>query len=98
MGRVPLIAGMLGFAIELPVAEHLLIINNRDIPGMIGRVGTFLGNLDVNIDDMVLGRSDAHVGHALMALSLDRDLNSEELEGLRTIPGVDEAMSIRLEA
>ena len=97
VGRVPLIAGMLGFAIELPVADHLLVINNRDIPGMIGRVGTYLGNLDINIDDMVLGRSDAHAGHALMALTLDRDLNSEELEELRTIPGVDEAMSIRLE-
>jgi len=97
MGRVPLIAGMLGFAIELPLADHLLIINNRDVPGMIGRVGSYLGNLDVNIDDMVLGRSDTHTGHALMALSLDRDLSSKELEELRTIPGIDEAMSIRLE-
>jgi len=96
VGRVPLIAGMLGFAIELPLADHLLIINNTDVPGMIGRVGTYLGNLDVNIADMVLGRSEAHPGHALMALSLDRDLNPGELDELRTIPGVEEAVSIRL--
>jgi D-3-phosphoglycerate dehydrogenase len=97
VGRVPLVAGMLGFAIELPLADHLLVINNEDVPGMIGRVGTYLGNLDINIADMVLGRSAAHPGHALMALSLDRDLSPEELEELRTITGVEEAVSIRLE-
>jgi D-3-phosphoglycerate dehydrogenase / 2-oxoglutarate reductase len=97
VGRVPLIAGMLGFSIELPLADHLLVINNQDIPGMIGRVGTYLGDLDINIADMVLGRSDDHPGHALMALSLDRDLDAEEMVGLRAIGGVEEAMSIRLE-
>lgn len=97
VGRVPLIAGMLGFAIELPLSDHLLIINNQDVPGMIGRVGTYLGNLNVNIADMVLGRSDEHPGRALMALSLDRDLDTDEMTDLLTIHGVEEAVSIRLE-
>lgn len=96
VGRVPLIAGILGFAIELPLSNHMVIINNRDVPGMIGRVGTYLGNLDVNIADMVLGRSPDHPGMALMALSLDRHLSDEELDGMKTMPGVEEAVSIIL--
>jgi D-3-phosphoglycerate dehydrogenase / 2-oxoglutarate reductase len=97
VGRVPLIAGILGFAIELPLSDHLVIINNHDVPGMIGKVGIYLGELGVNIADMVLGRSSDHAGMALMALSLDRHLTDDELDGIRTMQGVEEAVSIRLE-
>jgi D-3-phosphoglycerate dehydrogenase len=97
VGRVPLIAGILDFAIELPLADHLLIIRNHDVPGMIGRIGTFLGEGGINIADMVLGRSPDHPGMALMALSLDRSLTGDELEALRSMRGVEEAVSIHLE-
>jgi len=97
VGRGPLIAGILGFALELPLANHLLIIRNQDIPGMIGRVGTLLGELDINIADMVLGRSQDQPGMALMALSVDRGMSDAELDGLRAMRGVGEAVEVELD-
>lgn len=97
VGRGPLIAGILGFALELPLANHLLIIRNQDIPGMIGRIGTFLGELDINIADMVLGRSQDQPGIALMALSVDRSMSDAELDGLRAMRGVGEAVAVELD-
>lgn len=97
VGRGPLIAGILGFALELPLASHLIIIRNRDIPGMIGRVGTLLGEREINISDMVLGRSPDEPGMALMALSVARSVTDDELGRLRGTHGVEEAVAVELD-
>lgn len=97
VGRGPLIAGILGFALELPLASHLIIIRNRDIPGMIGRVGTLLGESEINISDMVLGRSPDEPGMALMALSVARSVTDDELGRLRGTRGVEEAVAVELD-
>ena len=97
VGRGPLIAGILGFALELPLASHLIVIRNQDIPGMIGRVGTLLGELDINISDMVLGRSSGQPGMALMVLSVARSVTDDELGRLSALRGVGEAVAVELD-
>jgi len=97
IGRGPLIAGILGFALELPLASHLIVIRNQDIPGMIGRVGTLLGELDINISDMVLGRSSGQPGMALMVLSVARSVTDDELGRLSALRGVGEAVAVELD-
>ncbi len=68
---------------------YILLCHNMDRPGMIGRVGTILGNAGVNIRDMDVGPQDASRdarrprGQALMVLSLDDAVPEEALEQIR---------------
>ncbi|MFV2039235.1 MAG: phosphoglycerate dehydrogenase, partial [Acidimicrobiales bacterium] len=54
--------------VDLPPAHHMLVLRNDDRPGVIGRVGTILGEAEVNIADMNVGRGSDDVG-ALMVIS-----------------------------
>ena len=65
------------YEIELPITEHMLLIRTEDVPGMIGKVGTFLGDLGVDIADMVVGRHRA--GGAMMGLCIDRQLDEDSV-------------------
>lgn len=94
---VPVVTGIYDYALELPLAPHMLVVRNADLPGMIGRVGTYLGGQRINISDMVLGRSRSVPGTALMALSLDRALTPTELDDVRHLEGVDEAFGVDLD-
>ena len=61
---------MLHYDVELELDPLLLIFENDDTPGMVGRIGTLLGEHDVNISNMRLSRSGPG-GDAMMVLSLD---------------------------
>jgi D-3-phosphoglycerate dehydrogenase len=82
---------ILGHDVELPISRHLLIVRNADVPGMIGRVGTFLGDIGVNIANMVVGRSRTSGEAAMMGLNLDSPLRDDQVAKLRLVPGVEEA-------
>ena len=53
---------------DVPPADHMLMVTNDDRPGVIGTVGTLLGNAGVNIADMDVGRPRAH-GTAAMLIA-----------------------------
>jgi D-3-phosphoglycerate dehydrogenase len=73
--------------VELPPAEHMLVVRNDDRPGMIGLVTASLGEASVNISDLHLGRSK--VGEvALQVLALDQPVPAEVLDRLRQAPGI----------
>jgi D-3-phosphoglycerate dehydrogenase len=65
----------------------MLVIRNDDTPGMIGSVGTVLGNGGVNISDMALGKSPTGEA-ALMVLAVDTPVPSEVIDELRSSPGI----------
>ena len=48
-----------GLPLEIELAGRLLLLRNDDVPGMVGRVGTLLGDAGVNIANMTLSRSRA---------------------------------------
>ena len=50
-----------------------------DVPGVIGRVGTYLGNQGINIDNMVVGQSRATGMAAMMGVNMDRALTDDDL-------------------
>ena len=50
-----------GIDIEAPLEGTLLAIRNRDVPGVIGRVGTILGEHRINIANFALGRANGRV-------------------------------------
>jgi D-3-phosphoglycerate dehydrogenase / 2-oxoglutarate reductase len=87
---------ILGNDLELPVSEHMLIVRNEDVPGVIGRVGSFLGDLGVNIANMVVGQSQVTGHAAMMGISVDRPLSEPQLDELRRLDGVHWARSISL--
>ena len=74
-------------AVELPFAANLLVVRNDDRPGMIGIVGSALGDAGVSITNMAVGQSPGG-GTALMLLSTDRAVPCEVLSRLGTAPGI----------
>lgn len=84
-----------GYAIELPLTDYVLLVRNDDTPGCIGRVGTYLGDLGVNISDMVVGRSPDGSA-AMMGMSLDAAVSEETVAGLLALEGVNAARFVDL--
>lgn len=73
--------------VDVPPAKHLLVVRNTDQPGMIGKVGTIVGEAGVNIDDMAVG-SSPEGEKALMVLATDRTVPAEVQAALRATDGV----------
>lgn len=76
-----------GHHFELPLDDHLLVVRNDDVPGVIGRIGTFVGDLEINIADMVVGRPDQGTT-AIMGLVLDQPLPADQLQNLIALDGI----------
>jgi D-3-phosphoglycerate dehydrogenase / 2-oxoglutarate reductase len=74
-------------ALEVPPAEHMLVVRNDDRPGMIGVVGVVLGDAGVSISSMAVGPS-REAGTALMVLATDGPAPDEALARLRTDTGI----------
>jgi D-3-phosphoglycerate dehydrogenase len=74
----------------------MLLVRNSDVPGVIGRVGTFLGEAGINIANMAVGQSPETGSAAMMGLSLDRALDDEQMDRFRALEGVKEARQVEL--
>ena len=76
-----------GYAVDVAPVGHVLVTRHLDRPGMIGRVGTILGEGDVNISAMQVGRRTLR-GEAVMVMTLDEPV-SRDVEGrLAAIDGI----------
>jgi D-3-phosphoglycerate dehydrogenase len=74
---------------------HVLLTHHLDRPGMIGRVGTLLGDGDVNISAMQVGRRVLR-GDAIMILNLDEPLAAELEARIAAIPDVRSVKQVSL--
>jgi D-3-phosphoglycerate dehydrogenase len=86
-----------GHSLDLPPSRHMLVVRNDDRPGMIGFVGSTLGEAGVNISDMALGRSPAGEA-ALMVLSTDEPVPAAVIDRLRSAPGILDARLVSPDA
>ncbi|MGI8551454.1 MAG: phosphoglycerate dehydrogenase [Dehalococcoidia bacterium] len=85
-----------GLRVDLsPRERYLLICDNEDKPGMIGAVGRIMGDFDINISSMIVGRRAAR-GRALMVLGLDEAPSSEQLRTVEMLPNIYAARLVRL--
>jgi len=89
------LVGVDGYAIEVPLTEHMLLVRNDDLPGCIGRVGTYLGDIECNISDMVVGRAPDGTA-AMMGIALDQAISEDETAGLLALEGIAAARYIDL--
>lgn len=75
------------FRVDVAPRGTLLVLRNRDVPGVIGRVGTLLGEQGVNIAEYHQARLQVG-GEALAAVSIDSVLTAETLSALKSISEV----------
>ncbi len=84
--------------IETPLEGNLLVCRNLDVPGVIGRIGTILGEQGVNIANFALGRERAGAKpvKALAVVQVDAPVSEKVLAALGTIEALLEARSVVL--
>jgi D-3-phosphoglycerate dehydrogenase len=70
---------MRDFQTDFTPEPHMLVISYDDKPGLIGKIGTILGEANVNIGNMTLGRR-AKAGEAMVVLSIDSPADDATLE------------------
>jgi D-3-phosphoglycerate dehydrogenase / 2-oxoglutarate reductase len=86
-----------GIELEAPLEGTLLLTRNRDVPGVIGKIGTALGNLGVNIATFALGRRQpVHGAEAVALVRLDGVVDASILQQILAIPSITEAKLVRL--
>ncbi|MFM7375656.1 MAG: ACT domain-containing protein, partial [Chthoniobacterales bacterium] len=94
-GAKPRVVLVNGRHIEAQPDGVLLVLENKDRPGMVGHVGTLLGKHKVNIASMSLGRDQAG-GTALTILTLDSAPDDKVLTELRADPDIVSARVLKL--
>lgn len=83
------------FPINVPPTQHMLFTLHRDMPGIIGKIGSLLGSFNVNIASMQVGRKIVR-GDAVMVLSLDDPLPEGILEEIIKEDGIRDAYTVNL--
>jgi D-3-phosphoglycerate dehydrogenase len=84
-----------GFRIEAVPAGNMILTRNSDVPGVVGRVGTILGERGVNISRFHLGRRELG-GEAMAVIETDAPLDDATLEELRALEPIISARRIML--
>ncbi len=84
-----------GFPINVAPSNYMLLTLHRDQPGIIGKIGSLLGNFNVNIASMQVGRRMVR-GEAVMVLNLDDPLPAGLLDEIVRIQGVNDAYTVKL--
>ena len=79
-----------GFHVDVALRDTLVILTNHDVPGVIGRVGTLLGDARVNIAEYHQARL-AQGGEALAAISVDGTVGAGVREALLKLPDITSA-------
>jgi len=87
-----------GIDIETPLEGNLLVCRNQDVPGVIGKIGTMLGEHGVNIANFALGRerSGPKPVKALALVQVDAPVSGKTLEALGKIEALIEARPVTL--
>jgi len=83
------------FYLEAVPEGYILILQNKDVPGVVGAVGTILGNNGVNIAGMELGRSEKG-GNAISFTHVDDAVAKKALDELRALPQIVSATLVKL--
>jgi D-3-phosphoglycerate dehydrogenase len=97
-GEQPRLLEFDGIDIETPLEGNLLVCRNLDVPGVIGKIGSILGEHGVNIANFALGRERAGAKpvKALAVVQVDAPVSGKVLDALQTIEALLEAKLVVL--
>lgn len=84
-----------GFKINVIPSKYMLFSNHTDRPSIVGKIGKLLGDADINIAAMELGRKKPR-GEAIMVLSVDSSIPDHILNEIRRIEGIHDALLVSL--
>jgi hypothetical protein len=76
------------FLLDAIPEGNLLVTRHKDQPGILGRIGTILGDAGVNIARLQLGVARERSGEAVGILNVDSPIPAEVAERLRAVPGI----------
>ena len=83
------------YPVDVDIAGNLIFISHTDKPGIVGKMGTLLGNNDVNIATMQVGRKIVG-GAAIMVLTVDKQPSPEVIKELAQLPEIHSVKEITL--
>lgn len=83
------------YDIDLGPSRYMAFFRYADVPGMIGKIGTILGNNNINIAHMQVGRKKIG-GEAVMGINVDVPIPEEVMEEIRRVPKVRDGKFIQL--
>ena len=89
------IVSLQGIDVDAPLGGHMLVVSNEDTPGVIGRVGTILGDNGINIANFALGRREDS-SEAVGIVNVDSEISSEVMQQLRFLRPVRRAAVLRV--
>jgi D-3-phosphoglycerate dehydrogenase len=92
-GHHPRIVRIGGFHVDTAPDGVLLLVRNRDVPGVVGEVATKLGAEGINIGEYHLARN-AGAGRALGVITLDEEAPNRVMAELRALPAVEEVLQV----
>ena len=102
-GDAPRLLSVDDIDVEAPLERNLIFMRNRDVPGVIGKVGTILGEHKINIANFSLGRTGngatekkGEPRKAVAVVHVDGRVTDDVLKVLRKVPAVELAKAIRL--
>ena len=95
-GTAPRLTRVGEFHVDVSPRQSLVILTNDDVPGVIGRVGTLLGEAGVNIAEYHQARL-AQGGEALAAISIDGTLDEATRQRLLAVPDVRSAVVVHFD-
>lgn len=90
----PRVVQVKGISIEAALAPHMLYITNEDRPGIIGGLGSTLGDAGVNIATFHLGRAERG-GDAIALIEVDQPVPEPVLARIRALDGIHQAKTLR---
>jgi len=93
--KLPRVVNVDGYSVEVVPRGNMIFFTNNDKPGVIGKIGTILGQCNVNIAGMHLGR-ERQGGKALALLLVDNPVRPDVIDQVRQIDNVLSARVIRV--
>jgi len=95
-GKSPRLLAVDDIDVEAPLEHNIVYLQNRDVPGVIGKIGTVLGSHKVNIGNFALGRRAGEGSDAIAVVQVDSKVPEAALAELRKIEAVKVAKTVRL--
>ncbi len=95
-GSEPRVVSIRGVPMEAKLGPHMLYVRNRDRPGLIGGLGTVLGDAGLNIATFHLGREKPG-GDAIALVEVDQPIGEEVLARVRALPQVLQAKALHFD-
>lgn len=83
------------FRVEFKPEGHIIYIINRDVPGVVGKVGTLLGDREINIAEYNLARGETG-GKAMAVITVDSPLDADTLNFLKSYREMEEVKQVKL--